>query len=123
MWHAPATLALGVVAPAASDWGMTDIAPVFSVTACTLGLTTFFLGPWQERAGPRLVAAVAGTSYAGALALSGLGIWLHQLARRAAEAACAGPVGPDAAAPAATDFLRCLQRSPPLCDHVGTRRT
>eukprot|EP00941_MAST-03F_sp_MAST-3F-sp1_P000434 g434.t1 len=79
MWAAPTTLALGVVAPAASDWSLTEISSIWAVTACTLGATTFFLGPWQERAGPRMVSAVAGTCYATALGLSGLGVYYHQL--------------------------------------------
>lgn len=79
MWSAPMTLALGVVAPAFSDWSMKDIAPVFSVTALSFGVTTFFLGPWQERAGPRMVASIAGLSYSSALALTGLGVYLHHM--------------------------------------------
>ena len=61
MWNAPLTHQLGVVAQAAGDWQLGDVLGVFSMTAVSLGTTTFVLGPWQERAGPRYVAAVAGT--------------------------------------------------------------
>eukprot|EP00966_Prymnesium_polylepis_P058174 1346998-Prymnesium_polylepis.1 len=60
MWNAPLTRQLGVVAQSASDWQLGDTLTVFSVTAGTLGGAMFLLGPWQERAGPRMVAGLVG---------------------------------------------------------------
>ena len=34
--------------------GLAQVMPVFSAAALCFGLTTWFLGPWVERAGPRL---------------------------------------------------------------------
>ena len=79
MWNAPITKQLGVVAQAAGDWSMGDALSVFSCTAVALGTTTFILGPWQERSGPRMVAFTVAQLYASAFALSGLGCQLHSL--------------------------------------------
>lgn len=79
MWNAPLTHQLGVVAQAAGDWNLGDALGVFSTTAIALGTTTFVLGPWQERAGPRMVAATAGTFYAAAFGLTAMGAHYHSL--------------------------------------------
>ena len=79
MWNFPLTHEVGVVAQAAADWSLGDVVPIFSATAVSLGITTFTLGPWAERAGPRYTAAVAACSYGTALLLSAAGCYTHQL--------------------------------------------
>eukprot|EP00397_Hematodinium_sp_SG-2012_P050979 GEMP01059495.1.p1 GENE.GEMP01059495.1~~GEMP01059495.1.p1 ORF type:complete len:397 (+),score=57.96 GEMP01059495.1:92-1282(+) len=79
MWNFPLTHELGVVASAANDWSLVEVIRCFSLTATSLGFTTFFLGPWAERAGPRYVALVSATCYSTALALSGIGCLYHSL--------------------------------------------
>lgn len=79
MWNAPWTKDIGVVAAAAGDWSLQEILPVFSVSAVALGATTFLLGPWAERAGPRFSATAAAISYSSAFAVSGLALATHSL--------------------------------------------
>jgi hypothetical protein len=50
---------------------MLQVLPVWSTAAMTLGVCTFFLGPWAEKAGPRIVGVAAATSYGIGCALSG----------------------------------------------------
>ena len=93
MWNAPLTHQLGVVAQAAGDWQLGDVLGVFSMTAVSLGTTTFVLGPWQERAGPRYVAAAAGTCYAAAFVLTAVGAQHHSLALMYAGYGVLGGIG------------------------------
>jgi len=79
MWNLPLANSLGVVAQAKADWSMAEVLSVFSCTAATLGVTMFTLGPWGERAGPRLISLFAGTSYAAGWATTALGVHLHSL--------------------------------------------
>jgi hypothetical protein len=46
MWNEPLQREFGVIVSSAADWSLGAILPVFTTTAITLGLTTFFLGPW-----------------------------------------------------------------------------
>ena len=79
MWNMPLATTLGVVAQSKSDWSMAEVLSVFSCTAATLGVTMFTLGPWGERAGPRMISLFAGTSYAAGWATTALGVHLHSL--------------------------------------------
>ncbi|EGD82660.1 MFS permease [Salpingoeca rosetta] len=79
VFNSPLTRDLGVVASAADDWTLSQVLPIFSMCAFTLGLTTAFLGPWAERKGPRMVATAAGLAWGGGLMLTGLGTMLHEL--------------------------------------------
>jgi len=79
MWNTPLTRELGVVASSADDWTLGTVVPVFSCTATFLGITTFFLGPWAERAGPKMVASAAALSYSSGCLLSSLGCYYHSL--------------------------------------------
>ncbi|MDC3321105.1 hypothetical protein OAV88_00730 [bacterium] len=63
IFNEPLTKIFGVVAPSAQDWALTSVVPIFSLCAVSLGVTTFTLGSWTERAGPRKVAAVAAASW------------------------------------------------------------
>lgn len=79
MWNGPLTRSLGVVAPAADDWALGEVIPIFSACAVSLGLTTFFLGPWAERAGPRASGTAAAFAYATGLALTATAVENHML--------------------------------------------
>ena len=79
IFNEPLTRQLGVVAAAGNDWGLTDVVPIFSACAVSLGVCTALLGPWAERAGPRKVATAAALAWGGGLALSGLGCQLHEI--------------------------------------------
>lgn len=79
MWTPGLTNALGVVTSSAMDWGYTDVLPVFSMAAVTLGLTTHFGGEWVERSGPRLAGTVGSICWGSALVTTGIGVELHSL--------------------------------------------
>eukprot|EP01147_Barroeca_monosierra_P011008 gene11008-3080_t len=79
VFNSPLTKELGVVAAAADDWTLSQVLPIFSTCALTLGLTTAIFGPWAERKGPRTVATAAGVAWGGGLALTGIGTILHEL--------------------------------------------
>lgn len=53
--------------------------PIFSSCALSLGVTTFTLGGWAERAGPRKVAATAAACWGGGLITAALGVYTHTL--------------------------------------------
>ena len=79
MWNGPLTREMGVVAQASSDWSLESVVPVFSASAVCLGFTTFFLGPWAEKAGPRMTATAAAICYGSGCAVAGVGVMTHSL--------------------------------------------
>ena len=79
IFNSPLTRELGVVAPAADDWTLSAVVPIFSVCALTLGACTAGLGKWAERVGPRMVAGTAALCWGGGLAVTALGCAAHQL--------------------------------------------
>eukprot|EP01065_Artemidia_motanka_P053432 TRINITY_DN9904_c0_g1_i2.p1 TRINITY_DN9904_c0_g1~~TRINITY_DN9904_c0_g1_i2.p1 ORF type:complete len:636 (+),score=152.78 TRINITY_DN9904_c0_g1_i2:111-1910(+) len=79
IFNNPLCRELGVIAPSASDWCMTDIVPVFSTTACFFGLTCLLTPPWQERVGPRKTCFLATGCWAGGLAVAAIGTSMHSL--------------------------------------------
>ena len=79
IFNAPLTHELGVVVPAASDWALSEVVPIFSACAISLGFTTAGLGPWAERSGPRKVAMAAACFWGGGLGIASLGVMTHTL--------------------------------------------
>ena len=79
MWSNPLLKNVGVVAPAASDWTLSQVQPVFSACALSLGVATAALGPWIDRVGPRTASAVGAVSWFGALTLGGAAVHLESL--------------------------------------------
>ena len=73
------TQTLGVVAPAAGDWSLTEVVWIFSVAIACLGLAAAFAGRWLEEVGPRLVGVVAAACWGGGFLIAGVGILTHQL--------------------------------------------
>ena len=73
------TRAIGVVSSAATDWTHSDVVPVFSFAAVTLGVTTASLGSWVEKVGPRMAGFVGSMLWSSALVTTGVGIYLHSL--------------------------------------------
>ena len=73
------TRTLGVVAPAAGDWPLTEVIWIFSVAIVCLGLAAAFAGRWLEDVGPRMVGVVAAACWGGGFVVSGIGILTHEL--------------------------------------------
>jgi hypothetical protein len=80
MWNGMlSTRELGVVVSSSGDWGLGSIVPVFSTMAISFGFATFFLGPWADKAGPRMAAACAALCYGGGMGVAALDIASHTL--------------------------------------------
>ena len=72
MWTPGMTTALGVVTSAPLDWTHSDVLPVFSTAAVTLGVTTSFLGSWVEASGPRMAGMLGSLFWSSALITTAL---------------------------------------------------
>jgi MFS family permease len=79
MWTHGMTNALGVVSSAPLDWNHSDVLPVFSAAAVTLGLTTGTLGSWVEKVGPRKAGFVGALFWSSGLATTAAGVHIHSL--------------------------------------------
>ena len=55
----------GVVASAASDWGLDEVVWIFSVAIVCLGLAAAVAGRWLEKVGPRCVGVTAAILWGG----------------------------------------------------------
>jgi hypothetical protein len=79
MWTPGLTHVLGVVSSAAADWTHSDVVPVLSAAAITLGVTTATLGSWVEKVGPRTSGFVGSILWGSGLMVTGVGVHLHSL--------------------------------------------
>tara|TARA_A100000164_G_C21919641_1_gene780003 strand:+ start:383 stop:2101 length:1719 start_codon:yes stop_codon:yes gene_type:complete len=79
LFNMPLTNHYGVVAPAASDWNLSEVLWIFSVAIVFLGLAAAFAGKWLEDVGPRMVGVVAATLWGGGFIIGSIGIQTHQL--------------------------------------------
>jgi len=61
------------------DWTLGDLKPIFTLAILTLGASAAIWGHWLERAGPRQAGLVAAICWPGGLALTALGVHIHQL--------------------------------------------
>ena len=75
----PLTKILGVTDSGPGDWTQPQLAWIFSLAICFLGLSAAIFGRWVERVGPRKTMATAALCFGGGLILSAFGVWLHQL--------------------------------------------
>ena len=90
----PLSRVLGVTAPVACpadtsllqalvttscDWRVSDVSVMYTLFFVFLGTSAAIWGGWLERAGPRKAGFVATLCWCGGLAISALGIYVHQL--------------------------------------------
>ena len=61
------------------DWTLSDLQPIFTLAIVALGASAAIWGHWLERAGPRQAGLVAAVCWPGGLALTALGVHIHQL--------------------------------------------
>jgi len=73
----PLSKAVGLTAPAASDWKVSSIGWVFSAAIVSLGLSAALFGGWVERVGPRATMFVSTLCFCGGLALASVGVATH----------------------------------------------
>lgn len=79
IFNLPLTNQLGVVAPAADDWNLSQVVWIFSVAIVFLGLAAAFAGKWLEKVGPRMVGVVAAILWGGGFVIGSIGIETHEL--------------------------------------------
>ncbi len=81
LFNQPLMTLHGVVAPAAADWELGSIMPVFSTTMACFGLSSFLLGRAgvYEKLGPRVTGVVGGSLFASAFAFASLAAQAHSL--------------------------------------------
>lgn len=70
---------LGVLAPAAGDWGLSQVVWIFSTAIVFLGLAAAIAGKWLEQVGPRCVGVTAACLWGGGFVIGSVGISTHQL--------------------------------------------
>lgn len=75
----PLTNIIGVTNSAPGDWTQPQLAWVFSLAICFLGLSAAVFGRWVERVGPRKTMAAAALCFGGGFIVSAFGVWWHQL--------------------------------------------
>ena len=90
----PLSRVLGVTAPVACsadtsllqalvtttcDWRVSDVSVMYTLFFVFLGSSAAIWGGWLERAGPRQAGFVATLCWCGGLAISALGVYVHQL--------------------------------------------
>ena len=80
VFNLPLSRAVGVTAPAPSDWKLTTIGWAFTLAIVCLGLSAAFGGRWVERAGPRKSGVVAAACWGTGFLVSALGVRLHAIA-------------------------------------------
>ena len=73
------TKVLGVAAPAADDWLLSQVVWIFSVAIVCLGLAAAIAGKWLEEVGPRMVGSLSALLWGGGFLVGALGIYTHQL--------------------------------------------
>lgn len=80
VFNLPLTRIVGITRSAPSDWRLTTVGWVFTLTYVFLGLSAGLLGPWQDRVGPRISGLVAAGLWTSGFLVSALGIQLHTVA-------------------------------------------
>ncbi|MBA3961377.1 MAG: OFA family MFS transporter [Chthoniobacterales bacterium] len=76
----PLTKLIGLTKSAPNDWTQPQVAWIFSLAICFLGLSAAVFGRWVERVGPRKTMAMAAVCFGGGFVISAFGVWWHQLA-------------------------------------------
>jgi MFS family permease len=61
------------------DWTLRNLKAIFTIGIVFLGASAALWGGWLERAGPRMAGLVAAICWPGGLALTALGVYIHQL--------------------------------------------
>ncbi len=61
------------------DWRVSDVTVLYTLFFVFLGSAAAVWGGWLERAGPRKAGFYAALCWCGGLALTALGVWVHQL--------------------------------------------
>jgi MFS family permease len=75
----PLAKAIGITAPAATDWTEADVGVAYSIALALLGISAAVFGKWVERSGPRKTMVASMVCFCTGLLLSSLAVKTHQL--------------------------------------------
>ena len=75
----PLARAVGISAPAPTDWTEADVGVAYSIALALLGLSAAVFGKWVERSGPRKTMLASMLCFCAGLILSALAVRWHQL--------------------------------------------
>src|SRR6195952_3848068 len=75
----PLTKAIGITTSTAADWTQPQLAWIFSLAICFLGLSAAVFGTWVERVGPRKTMLASALCFGGGFLVAALGVLWHQL--------------------------------------------
>ena len=73
MWQQPLTTSLGVLAPAAADWGVASVGTTFSCLAVGFAFAVGAASPWVARAGPRYASMLGAALFGGGYFMAAAG--------------------------------------------------
>ncbi|ETO31524.1 hypothetical protein RFI_05595 [Reticulomyxa filosa] len=79
IFNEPLTREIGVVAPSAQDWVLSDVMGTFMGIIISQGLAMALLGKWVEKVGPRIAGVTGSLLYGGGMMLGALGVLQHSL--------------------------------------------
>lgn len=80
VFNAPLTRVLGVTQSIKGrDWTVPEVGWIYSIGLIVLGLSAAILGRWVERVGPRKTIVASAMCFCGGLALSSLGVKIHNI--------------------------------------------
>ncbi len=75
----PLAKAVGITAPAATDWTEADVGVAYSIALALLGISAAVFGKWVERSGPRKTMVASLVCFCSGLLLASLAVRTHQL--------------------------------------------
>ncbi|HMP86554.1 MAG TPA: hypothetical protein PKE63_04710, partial [Lacibacter sp.] len=70
VFNQPLTRLIGITAPAAADWKLTQLGWIFSIALFFLGASAALFGKWMERVGPRKAMLVAALCFSSGFFIS-----------------------------------------------------
>lgn len=79
VFNVPLTRVMGVKESVAGDWTIPQVGWIYSIALFMLGMSAAVFGKWVERSGPRKTMLASCLCFCGGLAISSLGVKLHQL--------------------------------------------
>jgi MFS family permease len=75
----PLGQAIGITAPAAGDWKLSNLGWMYTLFFVFLGSSAAVFGTWLEQNGPRKAGVAAAFCWGGGFFISALGVHLHQI--------------------------------------------
>src|SRR3954469_3185138 len=79
VFNLPLTRQIGITAPSAQDWKLTQLGWIFTIAIFALGVSAALFGKWVQTQGPRKSGLLAAVCWSLGFLIGALGISTHQL--------------------------------------------